>query len=1088
MAITKRALQVDRAEKEYDMARVEGTTSVQEQQPRAVEQEASVVRESGSNESTVAAQPTENQLGVEVREQSAVNYASLTLLSDFNRSRLERNLLAVSNANNGNIAPARTSAVGDQPSLDRAELERRAQHIFERFQDGGALGISSPETAYAEIAEDLNGLNAADAKVLQEIYRQKYSAQRQGRDLLQDVSVEVPLLQDRLRAFRILAPENIRPQLEAQTTFGNQAGIVADPPRGILAAGTPVKYSLNEGAMIRPLNAPPPFVRYLVQTENGVESRVGRSFDAQYDKPGTYQVTFEVFYGNQPPQYYVLRQEVRAPQDLAQQVLNNLPGTAPDPDVFLAAVDQEIINVEQQLGDLRANPAANASQIRQLENALAQLRETKAEVPSKLFDGAVAKPLPLRATLIARENSQPVPLQLYAKPLGNNRWAIVDLTIPTDARVYEGGGGQTPEEGLRNAWNTFVAQNNLPAGQLAARPPATPPGYQKPASFPARFNFGAGEIWQNQSDGSSDFKTWSNRVGVASLVFTGLGILSLFGPGTQVAAPFLFGAAGATGAASGGLNIADRVTHGNFELRSLETALDALGIVGGAAQLGGAISAARNIGSATVRLANGTSITVRQADELGNRLLTITSAVDNAAGVTSGVIVGATYAKRIDEINSDPSLTPAQREQRVRAVLGEAAMFGGLVLVGHTAGNLATRRMSAAGAQTERQVIQNLGNGLSGAEIDDLIARRGGETVRWAGTDLQGTAARALLTQLDDASLKALRTVPAKRAHELLQVLGSDNLNQAAASLGEQRLAAIITQLGTETNATALRVSFLRQQLSGPAQTEFDAARAKFRTGDEFISSLSRDGNPANLRADDVVRRFEGVAASKASRTTTQAAATAKEQQVLDSLRNDTAFLNRPAVQAAIRSGDVIKLRSEISVELTRRELARIYPEEKGYSIQSEVQVYQDTGSRTLADWRRTHPNQHAQGLEEKDGRVWRKVTDFDFVVVRNSGGGRNRIVHLEQVKSGQTDAASDAAKQMRVGISAVRTSQEGGPAVRLTVNNFDVTATYDLSSVVIARAVNRGPVGKRGFDESVGLSASQMQRIASQLIAQRRP
>lgn len=147
-------------------------------------------------------------------------------------------------------------------------------------------------------------------------------------------------------------------------------------------------------------------------------------------------------------------------------------------------------------------------------------------------------------------------------------------------------------------------------------------------------------------------------------------------------------------------------------------------------------------------------------------------------------------------------------------------MFGGLVFIGHTAGNLATRRMSATGAQTERQVLQNLGNGLSGAEIDDLIARRGGETVRWAGADLQGTAARELLTQLDDAPLSVLRTVPAKRAHELLQVLGAGNLNKTAASLGEQRLTAIINGLGTETNPTALRSSFLRQQLSGAAQIE----------------------------------------------------------------------------------------------------------------------------------------------------------------------------------------------------------------------------------------------------------------------------
>lgn len=101
-----------------------------------------------------------------------------------------------------NTAPA----VAQQLSLNRAELERRAQHIFERFQDDGTFGISSPETAYAEIEGDLNGLNSADVKALREIYSQRYSPQRGGRDLLLDIRSEIPQMSDQLKAFRILAP------------------------------------------------------------------------------------------------------------------------------------------------------------------------------------------------------------------------------------------------------------------------------------------------------------------------------------------------------------------------------------------------------------------------------------------------------------------------------------------------------------------------------------------------------------------------------------------------------------------------------------------------------------------------------------------------------------------------------------------------------------------------------------------------------------------------------------------------------------------------------------------------------------------
>ena len=742
--------------------------------------------------------------------------ADLALVGQYNRARLNQTLLA---SNNGAAAtPALVPAA--QPGLDRAELERRAQHLHERFEDDGFLGVFSQDTSYSEIAGDLNGLNAADARALNEIYNQKYGPQRGGKTLLTDLSRELSNPYDRYRAAQALNPDGIHPQLAPHAPGDKTPGIIMEPPLSQIATGASVTYRLNLGPYIA--SGPPKIRAFAVNDPNAVKNGsvsevayLGDRFEvsARAVAPGRHTIVFEVQFGEQPPQYYTYNQEVRTPEQLAQSTLNRLPGTAPDPDLYMAAVDQQISDIEQRLTALRANPQANADQIKQLESTLGQLRETKEEVPSKLFDGAVGRPIPMQAVLIAQENSQPVPLQVYAKPLGDNRWAIVDITNPTDARIYEGGSGKTPEEGLRNAWNEFISANNLPAGQIAAKPPAFPPDYQRPAGFPEKLNFGADQVWSSYSDGESDFKAWSNGLGWASLGLAALGVASLFGPGTQVAAPFLFGAAGATGAASGGLNIYDRVRYGNFELFSAETAIDTLSIVGGLASVGGATATVLRAGTATVTLADGTSVTLQQADKLG-KFLTITNTVDKAAGVTSGVVIGATYLRQIEKINSDPSLTPEQKQQRTQEVLKQAALFGGLIVLGHGLGSAATRRFAMDQSKAELQVVENLSKGLNGAEIDQLLAKHGGDLVQWAGTDLQGTAARQLLTEVDAAALNGLRDVSAKQAFELLSVLGKDNLNAVAATVGGNRLATMVDMLGPETASGIIGESVRRGRVA----------------------------------------------------------------------------------------------------------------------------------------------------------------------------------------------------------------------------------------------------------------------------------
>ena len=127
-----------------------------------------------------------------------------------------RNPLVAYSANAQQAAPT-------QSGLPREELEARAKRIFDRFQNDSFLNSGTP---YADIAAELNGLNPQDALQLRQIYQQKYSAQRGGRDLLNDVALEINELQDRLRAFQILAPENVKSQaVPQQSEFDQSAGL-----------------------------------------------------------------------------------------------------------------------------------------------------------------------------------------------------------------------------------------------------------------------------------------------------------------------------------------------------------------------------------------------------------------------------------------------------------------------------------------------------------------------------------------------------------------------------------------------------------------------------------------------------------------------------------------------------------------------------------------------------------------------------------------------------------------------------------------------------------------------------------------------
>ncbi len=712
-----------------------------------------------------------------------------------------------------------TSAPSDAHRL--ALIGQRAERLHEALHPGGVF--PSPPTAQS-LAPHLQGLTDRDRADLRRIYQERY-----GRDLLLEVGDRLPTVQDRYAAFRALAPERIRAQTEPLAAPGDQPGVVAEPTARDTVTGATVSYAFHEGAVIKPLNAPPTIVRHLIQDENGnPKTRSGARFDGDFNKPGAYQVTFEVTVPGQPPQYYTLRQVVRDPAEKARAEALNLPSTALDPEVLKTLIDARLKSAQAQLAQAESAYARTGHDVRysgqdpteqriaQLKTQVEQLQEMRRELPVSLDNGAAGKPIPMQAALISGETGQTVPLQLYAKPLQDGRWAIVDATNPTNSRVYEGKAGATPQAAIRSAWGEFVANNDLPRGQIAALPPSG-------KDFPAT------EVWNQASSGKSPLKQWSEGLGWTALGVTAVGVAGA--PFTGGQSLWLLPVAGAIGGVSGGLNIADRVTYGNFQWNETETALDLLSVAGGLASVGGLAAAAR--AGAVIRTAEGAKLTL---ERLGD-VVRISQLVEGGTGVAGTMIIGAVWLKRIEEIKNS-NLPESEKHARTQAVLNQAKAMGGVVV--------------RADPKVQRALVEldaTHGQGIGAQKLNELYD--GYVSRRQAGELKSGTFADYLDTLKLPTSLgrdartvgEALGLTPqavsAMTARELNEAILRETNPNLLAALKENRLPAHLR--------TAVE-DVLNADSRAGASGQFAAARGKL--SEALNGALGRNAqNVGELRA-----------------------------------------------------------------------------------------------------------------------------------------------------------------------------------------------------------------------------------------------
>jgi hypothetical protein len=385
--------------------------------------------------------------------------------------------------------------------------------------------------------------------------------------------------------------------------------------------------------------------------------------NAEWGFPGNHTVVCEVSPANQQGTIrYEYVQVVRQADAHAVELFDQLSVPEISPELYVGLLELQKAQISQQGGDTEA-----------LETAIAEARQ-RLEVST---DGeSQSQALPLRVVLVPTEQPQPIPLQVYAKPVGDREWALIDFTDPDNIRTYTGTadrgveGPQTAQSALNAAWEHFVADNPLPAGQLVAEPPTD-------------LGFESGVRWNEASNGQSRWAWFSQRLSEIGLV-AGLGAIALTVapiPGSRVAAALLL-VSGVAGAGAAGLNIADRLEHGSFEWDT-QTALDLLDLAG---------SLALGVGGAITLGGRALSVTRLQSAVL------ISEGVDTGTELASGVILSALHYQRIQAICTDSNLSQEDKEALILAELRQAIATGGLILLGTlSAGSSSPRPNSGPG-------------------------------------------------------------------------------------------------------------------------------------------------------------------------------------------------------------------------------------------------------------------------------------------------------------------------------------------------------------------------------------------------------
>ena len=137
-----------------------------------------------------------------------------------------------------------------------------------------------------------------------------------------------------------------------------------------------------------------------------------------------------------------------------------------------------------------------------------------------------------------------------------------------------------------------------------------------------------------------------------------------------------------------------------------------------------------------------------------------------------------------------------------------------------------------------------------------------------------------------------------------------------------------------------------------------------------------------------------------------------------------------------------------------------------------------------MKEWRAKNPGKPTDGFTHRPDGLYVQRGEIDMMVVEPQPTGKAKVIVREEIKTGSRDTNSDAQAQLSDQTTLLSDGAAGKKAVRLEAGGRDITDMIDLGSDVSARRSTRGPAGK-GFDETLGVSATDLEKMCKQLLAE---
>lgn len=277
---------------------------------------------------------------------------------------------------------------------------------------------------------------------------------------------------------------------------------------------------------------------------------------------------------------------------------------------------------------------------------LKNIREYKKEIDKSFNTISPKTALAINAVAINEKTTETLSLNLFIGKSKKNpsNYVLTDLTPGVQhQRTYEG-------NNLKDLFEEFDSKNTYPDGILAYEIPSNTLGYPT-----LKGNF--------TTDGASFWESLSTGAGWASLGLAVAGLVATFTPAAPIA-PYLFIAAGATGATSGTASIIDKVQKGTLTSETL--ALDVIMIASSFLGMAGSLSS----------LAKASSII--KISSTGMQYIILTDFVLNG---TAAVMITSEGLESIQNIHDNKNLTTAEKIERIVGILGQLTLTAGLLVL-----------------------------------------------------------------------------------------------------------------------------------------------------------------------------------------------------------------------------------------------------------------------------------------------------------------------------------------------------------------------------------------------------------------------